>query len=68
MFSPANGSRTSAGPGFSRSGANSSNVPSLMTSGVLTVVGQIALTRMPCSPASCASTFIRPITPCLAAV
>ena len=39
-----------------------------MTSGVFTVVGQTALTRMRWGPSSWARTFISPITPCFAAV
>ena len=62
MFSPSNASRTSSSPGFSTSGANSSNVESLITSGVLTVVGHTALTRIPCGPHSCARTFMSPMT------
>src|SRR4051794_23550922 len=50
MLSPSKAPRTSSSPGFSTSGAKSSNVASLMTSGVRTVVGHTALTRMPCGP------------------
>jgi hypothetical protein len=67
-FSVSSGSVRSSAVGCSRSGRNSRYDGSFCTIGVLTVVGQIALTRMKSAASSSASVRIKPITPCFAAV